>query len=403
MAAPRIVVVGANFAGLKAAQTLGRDHEVTVVDPSPSFEWLPNIHELISAVKRPRDLRLPRRRLVRDAGHRFVQARVVGLDPQRRCLRLENREEVHYDACIVAVGGGHDNLGVPGAARFALPFKSVEQCVEIGRRLRAVASRRGEMAVAIVGAGLEGIEALGEILRRYRTRSRLRITVVDGADEILPGTPADLDATVRRDCESLPVRFALGEKVAAVRERSLRLAGGETIGFDVCIWSGGAAPAPLLGQAGLTRTPKEWAPARPTLQSIELDDVFLAGDAAALRQPLAKQAFYALQMGEHAARNAERFLRGKALTDFAAAPKPMLVTFGDLDTFLVQDGTALAGTALAAVKEAVFQLTMAQIDPPTGAAAIRALGDRLGNGLASAVPALASMERLLRLPRVRLL
>ena len=53
MAAPRIVVVGANFAGLKAAQTLGRDHKVTVVDPSPFFEWLPNIHELISAVKRP--------------------------------------------------------------------------------------------------------------------------------------------------------------------------------------------------------------------------------------------------------------------------------------------------------------------------------------------------------------
>jgi hypothetical protein len=54
------------------------------------------------------------------------------------------------------------------------------------------------------------------------------------------------------------------------------------------------------------------------------------------------------------------------------------------------------------VKEAVFQLTMAQLDPPATAASLRALGDRLANGLASAVPALASMERLLRLPRVRL-
>src|SRR5512145_2360478 len=77
---PRIVIVGANFAGIAAAQHLGGRYDVTVIDRSPWFEWLPNIHELLSGVKRAGDLRLRRARLVKRAGHRFVRAEVVRID-----------------------------------------------------------------------------------------------------------------------------------------------------------------------------------------------------------------------------------------------------------------------------------------------------------------------------------
>jgi NADH dehydrogenase FAD-containing subunit len=77
---PRVVVVGANFAGLAAAQHLDGRYAVTVIDRSPWFEWLPNIHELLSGVKRPADLRLARARLVKRAGHRFVRAEVVRIE-----------------------------------------------------------------------------------------------------------------------------------------------------------------------------------------------------------------------------------------------------------------------------------------------------------------------------------
>ncbi len=53
---PRVAIVGANFGGLRAAQELGSEFDVTVFDPSPWFEWLPNIHELVSRAKRPADL-----------------------------------------------------------------------------------------------------------------------------------------------------------------------------------------------------------------------------------------------------------------------------------------------------------------------------------------------------------
>ena len=55
----------------------------------------------------------------------------------------------------------------------------------------------------------------------------------------------------------------------------------------------------------------------------------------------------------------------------------MLVAFGDLDTFLVRGRSVIASPALAWLKEAVFQFTMAEIDPPLELSAVRDLKDRL--------------------------
>ncbi|NNL36102.1 MAG: NAD(P)/FAD-dependent oxidoreductase, partial [Silicimonas sp.] len=49
----QIVIIGANFAGLTTALRLSERHDVVIIDPSPRFEFLHNIHELISGVKSP--------------------------------------------------------------------------------------------------------------------------------------------------------------------------------------------------------------------------------------------------------------------------------------------------------------------------------------------------------------
>jgi len=148
---PRIAVVGAGFAGLTAARELGRQFSVTVLDRSPWFEWLPNIHELLSGVKRSGDLRLPHRALVARSGHRFVQSTVTAIDAGAGRLVTSGGRSIGFDACIVAVGGVHDTFGVPGADRHAMSFKCVDDCDAIGRRLAQLAARPGRLSVVIVG------------------------------------------------------------------------------------------------------------------------------------------------------------------------------------------------------------------------------------------------------------
>jgi NADH dehydrogenase len=116
---------------------------------------------------------------------------------------------------------------------------------------------------------------------------------------------------------------------------------------------------------------------KPSLQSRRFDHVFVVGDAAALPQPLGKQAYYAIQMGERAADNVLRWLGGRPLKPFRPSPKPMLVAFGDLDTFLIAGRRVVASPSLAVAKEGVYQLTMAQFDPPAGGESLRGLGRRL--------------------------
>ena len=378
MSRSRIAIVGANFAGLSAAQRLGSKYDVTVIDRSPWFEWRPNIHEIVSGLKRPADLRLPRARLVAQAGHRFLRAEVADIDPRAGRLTTSDDRQVEFDACIVAVGGVSHSFGVAGAARYALPLKTVDDGVAIGRRLKALARGRNRMSVVIVGAGLEGIEVLGEILRRYRDRESLDVTVVEAGPRLMPGSPSALDATVRRHCAGLNVQFLTGTAVQSVTRSRVHLSSGKSIRSDLTLWTVGATAPALIRESRLADRPNQWAPVSRALRSRRFDNVFIAGDVAALPRPLARQAYYAMQMGQCAAENAMRAVAGRRLREFIPVPKPMLVAFGDLDTFLVSGRSVIASPTLAAAKELVFQATMAQIDPPLRTAPMIALGSRLG-------------------------
>ena len=400
----RILIVGANFAGLAAAQRLGCRHRVEVIDRAADFEYLPNIHELVSGIKSPSDLRLSRRRLLRRWGHRFLEDEVADLDPAAGTATTASGERLDFDLCLVTVGGVTAYFGVEGAERFSLPFKSVDECAAIGARLRLLMATRRKVSVVIVGGGLEGVECLGEILRRYRKRTGLALHVVEQGERLLPEEPRALDREIRRLCKRLPVRFHTGETVETVSQRRVHLSSGEVHTADLTIWTGGATAGDTLHRWDLTERPGEWAPVRDTLQSVRFDNVFVAGDAARRTQPIDKQAYFAVQMGERAADNLARGAAGRPLLRYRPSERPTLVSFGDLSTFLIVGRTVVAGSALAAAKEAVFQVTMAGFDPPLTPLPFLELQRRLYSGFEGlALPTLLSPRAALRLAGVRLL
>ena len=374
---PRVAIIGANFAGLRAAQGLGSEFDVTVFDPSPWFEWLPNIHELVSGTKRPADLRLSRKRLVTSSGHRFVRDAVTAIDAKRGTLATAAGTVHEFDYCIVAVGGIEETYGVRGVERHALSFRNVEHCAAIGRRLAVLLRGRAPRSIVIVGGGFAGVEALGEILRRYRSRADLTLHVVEAGPGLMSAVSPKIDGDVRKHVRHYDVRIHTGVPVAAITATGVRLQSGKRIRSDLTIWTGGGVAPPLLHAAKLAPKPRQWAPVDATLRSRRYRKVFVIGDAAALPQSIPKQAFHALEMGERAAENVRRAAAGRALRPYRPSRTPMLVAFGDLDTFLVAGRSVVANPVLAAGKEAVFQVTMAQIDPPSSVQALGGLASRV--------------------------
>jgi NADH dehydrogenase len=253
---PRVVIVGANFAGIAAAQHLDGRYAVAVIDRSPWFEWLPNIHELLSGVKRPADLRLPRARLVTRAGHRFVRAEVVRIDSAAGAVITSTRRRFPFDACIVAVGG-------------------------VLRRHRGA---RGDPASLWRPQGDHrepgggGVAADAELSRNHRPRCATTLREVRGP-------------------------FPTGSRVTKVTPTRVHVTGGKPLRSDLTIWTGGVKAPPLLRKSGLADRDGQWAPVTQALRSKRHSNVFIIGDAAGLPQPLGKQAYYALQMGMCAAGN----------------------------------------------------------------------------------------------------
>jgi NADH dehydrogenase FAD-containing subunit len=172
---------------------------------------------------------------------------------------------------------------------------------------------------------------------------------------------------------------------------------------DLTIWTGGPSPSPLLRESGLAPG-KGWAPVDENLCSTQAENLFVVGDAAELPAALPKQAYHAIDMGKCAARNLERVENGCRPQRYRAAPKPTLVSFGDLSCMLVAGDFALASPALGAGKEAIYELLMTQLDPqPLPGRLRRAVGRSTLAGRRLLWPTLASTDALRRQGRFKLL
>ncbi len=395
MSRKKVVILGGGFAGLACANALDSQHfAVTLVDRKRYFEFLPNIHELVSGVKRPSAVRLPLGPNLRAQGHRFVCADIVAIDPDGPSAQLSTGRELNADYLVIGLGSADATYGVSGVARHVLSFKSADQCQAIHDRLELLC-REGAPRVTLIGGGITGVEALGEILRRYGPALR-ELRVVEAQDQLLPGGRDSVSAHLAQHCNSQGVELILGDAVQRITAKTVLLGSGKRLRSDLTIWTGGPAPPQLLSEAGLSK-PGTWVEVDANLQHTKHPSVFVAGDCAQLPKPLRKQAYHALDMGRCVADNLQRLTSARRLRRFRPAPKPTLIAFGELDTLLVSEPIAVAGPALAAAKEAVFTAVMTQLDQRGSKSRARALVARGRNASRELLwPRLADWRTLLR-------
>ena len=358
-----VVIIGANFAGLKTAVSLPKQFNVTIVDPWPWFEFSPGIHELVSGFKTPDALRFSKESIVSRSGHKIVPETVTAILPEKQIVITASGTRLPYDYCIIAFGGESNTFNVKGADTHAMAFKSVDQCHLISQRLEELTKKRKAFSIVIAGGGFEGIEALGEILRKYKDVKGIQIHLVEKQEKLMADAPADLDREIRRLGAPYPVIFHTGKGISRVWKHSVDLSDKTKLPSQLTIWTGGAKPPALLYESNLSDAPDQWMNVNKSLQHVSYPEIFAAGDVAGLQLPLRKQAYHAMDMGKTAAENILRLHAGKPLKSFKASSKPMLVSFGDLDAFLIDKRIVVGGPALGLLKEAVFHIVMTQLDP----------------------------------------
>jgi NADH dehydrogenase len=323
---PRVVIVGAGFAGLAAAKALGGTPlDVTVVDRHNYHLFQPLLYQVATAGLSPADIASPIRSILRR--HKNVSvalAEVTGIDTAAREIVADGRR-LPYDVLVLATGARHAYFGHDDWAAFAPGLKEIDDATRLRQRILVAferaeveedaARRRALMTFVVVGGGPTGVEmagAIAELARKalaadFRTIDPrcARIILVEAAERLLQPFHASLSEAARRSLVKLGVDVRLGAAVTACDAEGL-VAAGERIDAATLVWAAGVMASTAGTWLGATTDRAGRVKVRGDLSVPGHPEIFVLGDTAYVRNeegvPLPGIAPVAKQQGEYVAR-----------------------------------------------------------------------------------------------------
>jgi NADH dehydrogenase len=349
---PRVIIIGAGFGGLEAAKQLCNEPvRVTVIDRTNYHLFQPLLYQVATAALSPADIAAPIRSVLSKGRNiEVVLAEVRSVDVNARTVStVEN--EMSYDYLIVATGSRHSYFGHAEWEKLAPGLKSLEDAVEIRRRILMAfeyaektedrAARAAAMTFVIVGGGPTGVEmagAIAEIARytlakdfRHIDPSHSRVILVEAEPRVLAAFPEDLSASAMKQLQQLGVEVRTGVHAKNLTEAGLEL-NAEFIPCRVKIWAAGNN-ASFVGKT--LDTPVDRAGRVLVNEDLTISghpEVQVIGDLANFSckegKPLPGLAPVAIQQGKHAAGNVLAMIGGGKPLRFKYRDKGTLATIG---------------------------------------------------------------------------
>jgi len=349
---PHVVIVGAGFGGLHAAQALKRaDVRVTVIDRHNYHLFQPLLYQVGTASLSPSSIAYPIRAILRrQANVRVILAEVTAIELSQRKVLLRDGE-ISYDYLILAAGASHSYFAHPEWERHAPGIKSIEDALEIRRRILLAferaeretdqARRRALLTFVIVGGGPTGVELAGaisemackEMVRDFRAidPQETRTLLVEAGPRILPSFAEELSVKAEASLTRLCVEVRKNSRVTSIRP-GLVVIGEQPLHAATVLWAAGMAASPLTRSLKVPVDAVGRVLVAPDLSVPDHPNAFVIGDMASFLnhagKPLPGLAPVAVQQGRHAARNILRLCHGLSTAPFRYRERGTLATIG---------------------------------------------------------------------------
>jgi NADH dehydrogenase len=352
---PHVVIVGGGFGGLEAAKSLRRARaRVTLVDRSNHYLFQPLLYQVALAGLSPADIAEPIRSLLsRQKNAAVFLGEVTRVDLTRHCIELDEGSLLAYDYLILAIGAKTNFFGHDEWARQSLGLKTIDDALEIRRRVLLAFEaaerepdphvRRTLMTFVIIGGGPTGVEIAGSLaeLGRYmlaadfrRIRNEApRVILIEATDRLLAAFDPKLSESAKRQLEELGVEVRLQSRVQEIDLHGVRL-DGEVIESPTVLWTAGVRARRLTASLGV---PLDRAGRIKVNQDCSVngyDNVFAIGDCALFvpegtEQPLPGVSPVAMQQARFVAKNIVNRLNGKPpARKFEYFDKGIMATIG---------------------------------------------------------------------------
>lgn len=351
---PRVIIIGAGFGGLYAAQTFkGRDVDVLLIDRHNYHTFTPLLYQVATAGLEAEEIAYPVRGIFRNRGNvSFMMGEVQGIDPAVKVVSVRSNGEVRqesYDYLIVAAGSVTDFFGNANVERGAIQLKTLDDSVALRNHILKMFERAAWTAdpeyrkalttLVVVGGGPTGLETAGAILELYEhvlrkeyTNLAPRILLVEARDRLLMPFPEELQKSAYQQLRSLGVDVILDNAVEEALQGKIYLSDGTIIPSYTLIWVAGVKASPLAQMLGVQIKRNGRVQVLPTMQAEGLPDVYIVGDMAYLEddngQPLPMMIPAAKQQGILAASNILRRMKGWEQQPFSYNDRGIMATIG---------------------------------------------------------------------------
>jgi NADH dehydrogenase len=305
MARPRIVIVGAGFAGFAAARKLAKlshgSAEIVIINPTDYFLYLPLLPEVATGLLEPRRVTVSLATAL--PGVRVILGEADGFDLDGRTVSYTDPEggtgKIGYHRLVISVGSVNKLLPVPGVAQYAHGFRNISEAlylrdhitrqIEMAANAADDAERRARSTFVVVGAGYTGTEVAAQgvlytndLVKPWPELEGLpRWLLVDTADRVLPSLDRRLADSADRVLRERGVEILTRTSVQDAGPEGVHLSTGEYVPTRSLIWCVGVRPDPLVDHVGLpTREGRLVVDEFLTVPGYP--DVYAIGDAAAV-------------------------------------------------------------------------------------------------------------------------
>ena len=351
---PRVVIIGAGFAGLRLARKLYKHNfQIVLIDRNNYHQFQPLFYQVATSGLEPSSISFPLRKVFQKVKNVFIRiAEVQNILLDKKLIET-TLGTVWYDYLVIATGATTNFFGMDSFSKNSIPMKSVSEALYLRNTLlenleKAVTLRDEEekrrlLNVVVVGGGPTGVEVCGALaeMRKFVLPKdypeldfkHMSITLVEANDHLLHGMSVEAGQKAFKYLSNLGVDVRLDHKVTHYDGNEVELEDRENFETNTLIWAAG-----VKGQMPEGVSPDHIMRGnRIKVDSFNridgLSGVFVLGDIAYMETDVyphghPQVAQVALQQAANLARNLLNQKTGKPLLPFKYHDKGSMATIG---------------------------------------------------------------------------
>jgi NADH dehydrogenase len=257
---PRIVIIGAGFAGLQLARKLyKRKFQVVLLDKQNFHQFQPLFYQVAMAGLEPSSISFPLRKVFQKRLNVFIRPVTVQcIYPDRNRL-LTDEGEIYYDQLVVATGAQTNYFNMSEVEEKSFSLKTVSEALYLRNHIfsdfeKALTKsdydeRQKYIDIAVVGGGPTGVEIAGALAEMRNVilpkdytelnKDEMDIYLIQGGDRLLPTMSEESGKKAEKFLKELGVTLVLNAQVTGYDGRFVKTAQGKTFEAGKLIWCAG--------------------------------------------------------------------------------------------------------------------------------------------------------------------